>query len=489
MKRLIKKAFTLVELLVVIAILATLSAITIVGYNGFSKKANETADNTLLTQVNTVLKTERIRSASFTAKEAYSLLEDNGLKKEDLVCKQVNYSFVFNKNTNLFEIVENSFKDTVFNQAKTLYSSINDFKNSFGAIINSNKVIGYEEYTGSTTFTYKYLTSDNQVIVGDTITENNTLTYFLHVPENYDPRISYPLITQIHGSGGCNYLQYSGYGELRKCDDNELDNGTYAERWLKGNNNQSVYTKWYKDEDALYKSGGDGALPGWDTPFTSAWFDWVKLHPEDDCFYIFTQLNDETWFENPATYTYTYNSTTYTNLKQLSISNCYKASNNDNNNLYGTKSGESYNNTYNSSVIGTNVWFQLLHQLEDKLINRYNIDEDKIFVLGASLGGISSIELLFDYPNRYAAIFPCATPCADTSDSNITNIKNGNTKVIAFHGSNDGAVSSAPIASLVSKLQAARADAQIYYSNYGHSSQPLADNVSLILDTIRNTSR
>ena len=55
-----KKGFTLVELLVVIAILAILATVAVVGYTSFIEKANISADQQAVTQMNNALKAENI---------------------------------------------------------------------------------------------------------------------------------------------------------------------------------------------------------------------------------------------------------------------------------------------------------------------------------------------------------------------------------------------------------------------------------------------
>ena len=50
-----RKGFTLVELLVVIAIVAILATVAIIGYTSFTKKAEQSADQTAVAQMNTVL--------------------------------------------------------------------------------------------------------------------------------------------------------------------------------------------------------------------------------------------------------------------------------------------------------------------------------------------------------------------------------------------------------------------------------------------------
>ena len=53
------KGFTLVELVVVIAIIAILSTVSVVGYLGFTKKANISGDKALVSQLNTILKSDQ----------------------------------------------------------------------------------------------------------------------------------------------------------------------------------------------------------------------------------------------------------------------------------------------------------------------------------------------------------------------------------------------------------------------------------------------
>ena len=60
-----KKGFTLVELLVVIAILAILAAVSVVGYLGFTKKANLSNDQSMVTQMNTGLQGEEALNGKF----------------------------------------------------------------------------------------------------------------------------------------------------------------------------------------------------------------------------------------------------------------------------------------------------------------------------------------------------------------------------------------------------------------------------------------
>ena len=78
MKKRIKKGFTLVELLVVIAILAILSTVAIVGYNSFTEKAQKSADQQTVTQLNTVVEGAIASGDIDNAQDAYEAIIENG---------------------------------------------------------------------------------------------------------------------------------------------------------------------------------------------------------------------------------------------------------------------------------------------------------------------------------------------------------------------------------------------------------------------------
>lgn len=75
----LKKGFILVELVVVIAIIAILSTVSVVGYLGFTKKANVSGDKALVSQLNTILKTNESETGAkpATATEAIQKLLQN----------------------------------------------------------------------------------------------------------------------------------------------------------------------------------------------------------------------------------------------------------------------------------------------------------------------------------------------------------------------------------------------------------------------------
>lgn len=96
----VKKAFTLVELLVVIAILAILATVSVVGYTQFTKRAQQSNDMSLTTQINTVLQADEVTGKPQTMTEAIAVMEEAGANIAELTPTTEGYSYVWNSATN-----------------------------------------------------------------------------------------------------------------------------------------------------------------------------------------------------------------------------------------------------------------------------------------------------------------------------------------------------------------------------------------------------
>lgn len=77
MKNMKKKGFTLVELLVVIAIVAILATVSVIGYTVFIDKANQSADQTAVTEMNTILSDLTLSKDNITVEEVIETLIAN----------------------------------------------------------------------------------------------------------------------------------------------------------------------------------------------------------------------------------------------------------------------------------------------------------------------------------------------------------------------------------------------------------------------------
>ena len=100
-----KKGFTIVELVIVIAVVAILAAVLIPTFSSLVKKANLSADQQAVRQINTLLATEFATDKPETLKEVVDMLDENGYNVDALVPLTKGYSFVWNKEDNKIELV------------------------------------------------------------------------------------------------------------------------------------------------------------------------------------------------------------------------------------------------------------------------------------------------------------------------------------------------------------------------------------------------
>ena len=106
MKNMKKKGFTLVELLVVIAIIAILAVVSVVGYTTFINKANMSADQQLVDQINTLLEADAADGTGCAnIGEVKVLLAENGYN-DPLVPAFKGYTFGFIAAKNAFVLVK-----------------------------------------------------------------------------------------------------------------------------------------------------------------------------------------------------------------------------------------------------------------------------------------------------------------------------------------------------------------------------------------------
>lgn len=110
-KKKTRKGFTLVELLVVIAILAILATVSIVGYTSFTKKAQESNDISLTTQMNVALQAnEAVEGKAKTMSDALSVLKENGFDVTKLTPTSQGYSYVYDSASGKMLLVDKDYQ-------------------------------------------------------------------------------------------------------------------------------------------------------------------------------------------------------------------------------------------------------------------------------------------------------------------------------------------------------------------------------------------
>ena len=109
---------------------------------------------------------------------------------------------------------------------------------------------------------------------------------------------------------------------------------------------------------------------------------------------------------------------------------------------------------------------EVLINLLDDIVSRYNVDESRIYLTGLSMGGYGSWSLGCDHPERFAAIAPI---CGGGEPFFARKLKN--TPVWAFHGAKDNVVGLKKSEEMVNAIKKAGGDVKLtVYPQAGHDS-------------------
>ena len=111
-----QKGFTLVELLVVIAIIAILATVSIIGYTQFIKRANMSADQQAVTQMNTLLEGLDVTNEPDDVVDLWTYLRETGLDAEDYKPLSKDHYFFWDQSLNRILLVDKDNK-VVFPEA------------------------------------------------------------------------------------------------------------------------------------------------------------------------------------------------------------------------------------------------------------------------------------------------------------------------------------------------------------------------------------
>lgn len=117
---------------------------------------------------------------------------------------------------------------------------------------------------------------------------------------------------------------------------------------------------------------------------------------------------------------------------------------------------------------------EVLNALLSKLLKKYRIDPDRVYLTGLSMGGFGTWNWACSYPERFAAIAPVCGGGEPLLADNLVNVP-----VWAFHGADDPVVPVSATTSMTTALQQAGGDARLtIYPGVGHDSwkQAYADD-------------
>lgn len=87
-----------------------------------------------------------------------------------------------------------------------------------------------------------------------------------------------------------------------------------------------------------------------------------------------------------------------------------------------------------------NTWWdtQAIYFLIKEIVQKYKIDESRIYLTGLSMGGWGTLKLAGEHPEMFAAVAPVCAPTDRVMEANIHNYKDMNIKI--YHGGMDDVV-------------------------------------------------
>lgn len=113
-------------------------------------------------------------------------------------------------------------------------------------------------------------------------------------------------------------------------------------------------------------------------------------------------------------------------------------------------------------------WYEIsfsVDRLISEISGKYNIDTDRIYLTGLSLGGIGTWEIAAQFPDRFAAIAPV---CGSVDPAKADRLKD--VPIWAFHGADDTIVPMDSELITVNRLKSLKSDIKYtVYPNVGHN--------------------
>lgn len=147
---------------------------------------------------------------------------------------------------------------------------------------------------------------------------------------------------------------------------------------------------------------------------------------------------------------------------------------NDLNMLLGNPSFQ-FTDEYNLPVVRiapqcyADTWFDIFEQLQEFVkycVDLPYIDEDRVYIMGASMGGYATWQMAMAHPDWFAAVVPI---CGGGMYWNAHRLKNSN--VWAFHGADDGVVLCRESEIMVKKINENGGNAKLtIFENVQHDS-------------------
>ena len=137
------------------------------------------------------------------------------------------------------------------------------------------------------------------------------------------------------------------------------------------------------------------------------------------------------------------------------------------NDRWPSLSTDQWNKTINNKITKPNKSLGLVIKLMDEFIEKKQVDKQRIYVSGLSMGGMGTFEILFRRPNMFAA----ATPICGNGIPQLAKLYADKVPLWIFHGSDDNVVSPKySLAMAKAIIEAGGSPKMTLYENTGHGS-------------------
>lgn len=153
---------------------------------------------------------------------------------------------------------------------------------------------------------------------------------------------------------------------------------------------------------------------------------------------------------------------------------------------YLVEKGQNFNFIIASPQCPENKYWSSENWFDSLYINistKYEIDTDRIYLTGMSMGGYGVYITAMDFPDKFAALLPLCGGCNDSDTARICNLKN--IPIWAFHGTSDDKVPISETERIINGLKKCNTSANVKFTqleNEGHYIQYLYENNPEIYD-------
>ena len=140
----------------------------------------------------------------------------------------------------------------------------------------------------------------------------------------------------------------------------------------------------------------------------------------------------------------------------------------------------------NNEIYPPNKTLSLVIKFMDQFIERKQVNKQKVYISGLSMGGMGTFEMLYRRPDMFAA----ATPICGNGNAGLSKLYATKVRLWIFHGSNDKIVKPEYSFKMARSIISSGGSPRLtLYENVGHDSWNNAFNESNFLNWIHSQSK